>query len=140
MVLKRMAKAYMNRFLEIFDVWGWILEPLRVSHRFPVVLGYGKFKSLRKGRGFSLGEIKKVGLTLGEAERLGIYVDKRRKTIHQENIEVLRDLVELVKSGAINPPVKSKPGERRKLGSPAWGRAFRGLTSAGKKSRGLMTS
>ena len=114
------------------------LEALKEGHRFPLVIGQGRFKSLRKGKGFSIGEIKEAGLTLGEVKRLGIYVDERRKTVHPENVEVLKDLAKLIANGAISPQVKSGPSECRRFGSPAKGRAFRGLTSAGKKSRGLL--
>jgi len=111
------------------------LAAVRFHHQYPLVLGRGKV--LRKGRGFSLEELKKAGIGLEEARRLGIYVDKRRSTVHQENIEVLQDLAELIRQGKASPSVKSKPADRFKVGSPARGRVFRGLTSAGKKSRGL---
>jgi len=104
-------------------------------HQYPVVLG--SRGTPRKGRGFSLGELREAGISLEEARRLGIYVDKRRDTVHPENVEVLGDLAELIRQGKLPPPVKSRPAERLRVGSPARGRAFRGLTAAGKKSRGL---
>ncbi len=45
----------------------------------------------RKGRGFSLGELREAGLTPEKAKKLGIYVDKRRKSVHPWNVEALRD-------------------------------------------------
>lgn len=107
----------------------------KAPHSYPTVLGKGK--TPRKGRGFSLGELNEAGVSLEEARRLGIYVDKRRSTVHPENVEVLGDLADLIRQGRLFPQVKSKPAERGWMGSPARGRAFRGLTSAGKKSRGL---
>lgn len=45
---------------------------------------------LREGRGFSLEEIRKAGLTLHKAKRLGISIDKRRRTSHTQNIQTLK--------------------------------------------------
>jgi large subunit ribosomal protein L13e len=111
------------------------LTASKFHHQYPLVLGRGKV--LRKGKGFSLGELKEAGIGLEEARRLGVHVDRRRDTIHQENIEVLRDLAELIRQNKLPPPVKSRLAERFRTGSPAKGRVFRGLTSAGRKSRGL---
>lgn len=49
---------------------------------------------LRKGRGFSLGELKEAGLSVKEARKLGLYVDERRRSVHEENVEALRRLLE----------------------------------------------
>ncbi len=51
-------------------------------------------KSKREGRGFSLGEIKAVNLTPDKARKLGLRVDKRRKSVHQENIDALKKYLE----------------------------------------------
>lgn len=48
----------------------------------------------RLGRGFSLKEILSSGLTIEEAMRIGILIDKRRKSVHKENIEILKKLAE----------------------------------------------
>ncbi len=50
-------------------------------------------KRKRLGRGFSLGELKEAGISLTEAKRIGIPVDRRRKTVHAWNIEALKKLV-----------------------------------------------
>ncbi len=47
---------------------------------------------IRAGRGFSIEELKQAGITLAEARKLKIPVDKRRKTAHEWNIEELRKL------------------------------------------------
>jgi large subunit ribosomal protein L13e len=56
---------------------------------FPIVISKGK---RRKGKGFSLPELKEAGINLQEAKKLGIYVDKRRKSVYEENVEYLRKL------------------------------------------------
>ncbi|MCS6788125.1 MAG: ribosomal protein L13e [Aigarchaeota archaeon] len=47
----------------------------------------------RVGRGFSRGELKLAGMTVSEAREAGITVDVRRRTVHPENVELLRRLV-----------------------------------------------
>jgi ribosomal protein L13E len=40
----------------------------------------------RKGKGFSPTEVKQAGLNLGNAKDLGIPVDFKRKSSHEENV------------------------------------------------------
>jgi len=47
----------------------------------------------RRGKGFSQEELKKTGLNLREAAKLGIPVDCRRKTIHKENVDIIKSLL-----------------------------------------------
>ena len=49
-------------------------------------------RKLREGKGFSAGELRAAGLTLKEAEGLGLRVDRRRRSVHSWNVEVLRKL------------------------------------------------
>ncbi len=51
----------------------------------------------RIGRGFSIGELKEAGIDLKTARKLGIYVDRRRKSIHKENVETLKKYLEEVR-------------------------------------------
>ena len=44
----------------------------------------------RKGRGFSIKEIREAGLTLHKAKMLDLPIDKRRKTLHDWNVNLLR--------------------------------------------------
>jgi len=48
----------------------------------------------RKARGFSRAELKEVDLSLKDALKLGIPIDKRRRTKHEENVETLRKNLE----------------------------------------------
>lgn len=45
---------------------------------------------VRLGRGFSLKELAEAGVCRGEALKLGIPVDVRRKSFHKENVEALK--------------------------------------------------
>jgi len=51
-----------------------------------------KITRVRKGRGFSLKELKEAGLTLRDALRHRIPVDRRRESSHPENIETLKKI------------------------------------------------
>lgn len=95
----------------------------------PTVFGR---KGQRDGKGFSKAELDEIGITGSEASRLGIPVDKRRSTKYDENIDRLKSYVEEAKKAGIRI---SKPKTEYK---PKRGRAYRGLTSAGKKVRGLV--
>lgn len=76
----------------------------------------------KRGRGFSSEETAQAGLTIDEARRMGLIVDIRRKTVHQENIDALKqyvkDLEKLVESLAEQEaPVKEKVAPADDLGS-----------------------
>jgi len=47
----------------------------------------------RKGKGFSRAELKEIGLDTKMALKLGIPIDPRRKTKHDENIRILKEAV-----------------------------------------------
>jgi len=90
----------------------------------------------RDGKGFSLGELKEAGIPKDQAKILGIYIDERRRSVHKENVELLRQFIEAYKAGK----VLVVPRKKRVGASPQSGRVFRGLTPSGKKSRGLVKS
>lgn len=86
---------------------------------------------VREGKGFSLGELGAVELSAGNAKKMGIPVDPKRKSSHEENVEILKEFLEETKDLDIKvekPKVENKPIR---------GRAFRGKTSAGQRMRGL---
>ena len=63
-------------------------------------------RRVRRGRGFSREELKALNLTLKKALRLGIPIDPRRRSRHEENIEALRRLLEAKLKGAEPPKGK----------------------------------
>jgi large subunit ribosomal protein L13e len=87
--------------------------------------------TIKEGRGFSVLEIQSVGLTPGEAKIFGIPVDVRRRSSHEENIEILKDFVSAAKKNEV------KVSQPKQITKGQKSRAERGLTSAGQKSRGL---
>jgi len=74
----------------------------------------------RVGKGFSLDELKAVGLNPKQALKLGIPIDTRRKTAHEENIEMLRKALEAKKEAGkseqekMNNKEKTRKGEKGK--------------------------
>ena len=86
----------------------------------------------KEGRGFSVAEIQSAGLTPGEAKLLGIPVDVRRKSNHEENVEILKEFITSAKKNEIkvSKPKQISKGQR--------GRAARSVTKAGQKARGLV--
>ncbi len=86
---------------------------------------------VRTGKGFSIAEVKEAGVNVGEARHLGVPVDQRRSTSYPENVETLKEwITKAQKEGFRVPkPKQTSKGQR--------GRAFRGLTSFGKKMRAL---
>lgn len=114
-----------------------IVEPPKPIVLTPLIRK-GKYSTAkpRDGKGFSLGELKEAGISKEQAKALGIYIDERRRSVHKENIEMLKQFIEAYKEGKVLVVTRKK-----KVGaSPQSGRVFRGLTPSGKKSRGLVKS
>jgi large subunit ribosomal protein L13e len=91
-------------------------------------------ETVREGRGFSLAEIQAVGLNAGEARILGIPVDVRRKSSHEENVEILKEYVASAKENEIKVPAPKQTSKGQR------GRADRGITKSGRKLRGLVNA
>jgi len=86
---------------------------------------------IREGKGFSLTELEEVELSASKARSMGVPVDTRRGTSHEENVETLKEFLQDAKNLDIKvekPKIENKPIR---------GRAFRGKTSAGQKMRYL---
>lgn len=58
----------------------------------PVV--FSRIGRRQKGRGFSRGELRLVGLTAWSAQRIGLSVDLRRSSTYEENVTVLKEYLE----------------------------------------------
>jgi len=63
------------------------------------------------GRGFSLNELKKAGLTKQDAQKIGIRLDVKRKSEHEENIATLKAHAEKAKAEAKPKAPKTEPIE-----------------------------
>ena len=75
----------------------------------------------RRGRGFSLQELKEAGIDLADARWMAIPIDNRRKTQHPENVKLLQDFLKRIKKlektkKAAKPepkPKKAKPAKAK---------------------------
>ncbi|MEM3458663.1 MAG: ribosomal protein L13e [Candidatus Bathyarchaeia archaeon] len=61
----------------------------------------------RLGRGFSREELKKAGISVSDALKLGVPVDLRRRTVHEGNIATVKEFLKRKKA-------ESKPKKRGK--------------------------
>ena len=73
------------------------IEPPKPLVKKPRLIKYGgRDPGLKIGRGFSIGEIEAAGLTPQEARKLGLYVDPRRKTVHEWNVKALKEYLKKI--------------------------------------------
>jgi len=72
----------------------------------PIIFKKGGKK--RCGKGFSREELKKARLSRREAVKLSIPIDSRRKTIHEENVNTIKELLK-------NKKKASKPKKKKKI-------------------------
>jgi len=100
----------------------------------------GPKEMMSPGKGFSEAELKEVGLSSPVAGRLGIPNDDRRRTKHQENINRLQEWITSTGKTASELARSAVPVSRGFKSGPHAGRAFRGLTSSGRRTRGLLRS
>lgn len=63
----------------------------------------------RLGRGFSREELKRAGSSLKEAVKLGVPVDDKRKTAHEENIEAVKTFLQEKRPASKPKKPRKKP-------------------------------
>ena len=63
------------------------------NHKFikSVVLSPGSAKP-KVGAGWSMGEIRSAGLTRKRMRKLHLRIDKFRRTVHEDNVEILKKI------------------------------------------------
>ncbi len=66
----------------------------------------------RVGRGFSRGELKEAGITLKQAMKIAVAVDARRRSIHSENVKLLKTQLESLATAEKRVP-KPKKARRK---------------------------
>jgi large subunit ribosomal protein L13e len=76
------------------------------------VISPSRNMNFRKGRGFSLSEIKQAGKSVQELRSMRIPIDNMRKSAHKENIEILKNLKALQTKTKKREPFT--PKERRR--------------------------
>ena len=69
------------------------------------------------GKGFSPTELEKAGLNKEQAKKIGIHLDIKRKSFHDENVATLKAHAEKAKTEAPQNPKlpKSSRSQRKKL-------------------------
>jgi len=62
----------------------------------------------RQGRGFSRGELKKAGVSVGQALRVGLPIDLRRRMVYEENVKLVTQRVERLGASKKHQPKPKK--------------------------------
>ncbi len=93
------TKTYEAIVLEISAELPPIVEPRKVQVKLPPLLHLPQpevksCRGKRRGKGFNRNEIDNAGLTMEDVKRLHISYDKRRKSSHSWNIEILKLIIE----------------------------------------------
>lgn len=66
----------------------------------------------RNGRGFSRKELKNANTSLKQALQIGLPVDLRRRTIHEENVKMIKQQLKALRTGKKRVP-KSRMRTRK---------------------------
>ena len=76
-------------------------------------------KKQSTGRGFSPTELKKAGVNKQQAKQIGLPVDVKRKSAHDENVATIKAHAEKAKAeAAAKPkPAKTEPKPKKKAKS-----------------------
>jgi predicted flap endonuclease-1-like 5' DNA nuclease len=81
-----------------------------------VTIMYQNLPFERKGRGYSFRELAAAGLTFDDALWIGLPVDKKRKSMHEENIEMLMQLMSeagVEEETFEEAPAPAKPAQKK---------------------------
>ncbi|TET56665.1 50S ribosomal protein L13e [Candidatus Bathyarchaeota archaeon] len=70
----------------------------------------------RRGRGFSRKELKKAGLSQKQALKLQLPVDLRRRTIHEENVKLLKQQLKVKTRKITKRKIAKKASRSQKAG------------------------
>jgi large subunit ribosomal protein L13e len=60
---------------------------------YPEVISPSYGHKIRRGKGFSAEELKAIKISVNHARELGLPVDERRRTLHKENVDLLKRLL-----------------------------------------------
>ena len=60
------------------------------------------------GKGFSLNELKEAGVNVQQARQIGLPVDQKRKSTHEENVKSIKAHAQLAKEKAQAAPKPAK--------------------------------
>jgi len=71
-------------------------------------------KKQSTGRGFSPTELAKAGVNKQQARQIGLPVDVKRKTAHDQNIACIKECAEKAKAEAAAKPKTPKPEPKPK--------------------------
>ena len=66
-------------------------------------------KKQSTGRGFSPTELKNAGVNVQQARQIGLPVDVKRKSAHDQNIATIKEHAEKAKAAAAAKPKPQKP-------------------------------
>lgn len=68
----------------------------------------------RAGRGFGLGEIRKAGAAVAQLKKMKLRADKRRRSVHEANVEELKKLLGQAKEKKQKPKKVRKAAVKKK--------------------------
>ncbi len=86
-----------------------------MNHIKVVITKHNKKQSL--GKGFSTTELEKAGVNKQQAKQIGLPVDVKRKTAHDENVAAIKQHAEKAKAAAKPKPQKPEPKPKKKAKS-----------------------
>jgi ribosomal protein L13E len=83
-----------------------------MHHIKAVITKHNKKRST--GRGFSPTELKNAGVNMQQARQIGLPVDVKRKSAHDENVSTIKAHAEKAKAEAAAKPKPAKPEPKPK--------------------------